>query len=241
MLASQRGSPASEVYSDSVSPHIQSLYRDADGTHCSSFPSILLRLIHAGTGLSQQDQSVFVEVRQKKLFVLICAAKAFDATAWAGKIQPLSPIADFEQRTMVARAHKAAVTIYLSRLLVSLYPTTKPSCDFGALVTEALDNISGIDISSPLFTATTWPTFIAGAETNLAEKQRWIATRFRERWEAEPWGLLEGALETLKTIWTLKSGRAENNGMILSSEHDISTDGDWVQYLRKTGVDWLVL
>jgi hypothetical protein len=241
MLADQRGSPASEVYSDSVSPHIESLYRDADGTHCSSFPSILLRLIHAGTELSQQDHSVPVEVRQNKLFVLICAAKAFDATAWAGKIQPLSPIADFEQRTMVARAHKAAVTIYLSRLLVSLYPTTKPSCDFEALVTEALDNISGIDISSPLFTATTWPTFIAGAETKLAEKQLWIATRFRERWEAEPWGLLEGALETLKAMWTLKRGRAEDKGMILSSEHDIGTDGDWVQYLRKTGVNWLIL
>jgi hypothetical protein len=29
--------------------------------------------------------------------------------------------------------------------------------------------------------------------------------------------------------------------MILSSEHDIGTDGDWVQYLRKTGVNWLIL
>jgi hypothetical protein len=182
-----------------------------------------------------------MEVRQNKLFVLICAAKSFDAGAWAIEVQPLSPTADVEQRTMVARAHKAAVTIYLSRLLISLYPTTKPSCDFEALVTEALKNISGIDITSPLFTATTWPMFITGAETNVVEKQRWVATRLRKRWEVEPWGLLEGALETLETIWGLKQARAEHTRILPPAKHDISTDGDWVQYLRETGVDWLIL
>ncbi|KAI4854657.1 hypothetical protein E4T44_00009 [Aureobasidium sp. EXF-8845] len=240
-LGSMLASPKTSNKSDGVSPHLESLFRDAEGTHCSSFPSILLRLIHTGTRLSQQDEMTPIEARQNKLFVLICAAKSFDASAWAREIQLLSPIADVEQRTMVARAHTAAVIIYLSRLLVSLYTTTKPSCNFEALVTEALDNISGIDTSSPLFTATTWPTFIAGAETNLAEKQQWIATRFRERWAAEPWGLLEGALETLTTIWALKRGRAEDKGTMLSSGHDIGTDGDWVQYLRNTGVDWLIL
>jgi hypothetical protein len=156
MLANSKEPHTVEEYSDSVSPHMECLYRDADGTHCSSFPSILLRLIHAGTKLSRQNQSVPVEVEQNKLFVLLCAAKSFDASAWAKKVQPLSPSANVEQRTMVARAHKAAVTIYLSRLLVSLYRFTKPSCDFEALVTEALVNISAIDINSPLFTATKW-------------------------------------------------------------------------------------
>jgi hypothetical protein len=241
MLASPKVPHATEVYSDIVSPHMECLYRDADGTHCSSFPSILLRLIQAGTKLSRQDQPISVEVKQNKLFVLICAAKFFDAGAWAKKVQPLSPTTDVEQRTMVARAHKAAVTIYLSRLLISLYTTTKPSCDFEALVTEALENISNIDITSPLFTATTWPTFIAGAETNVMEKQRWVATRFRQRWEVEPWGLLEGARETLETIWTLKSARAEDKETVPSSKHDMGTDGDWVQYLRETGVNWLIL
>jgi hypothetical protein len=73
------------------------------------------------------------------------------------------------------------------------------------------------------------------------KNQQWIATRFRQRWETEPWGLLEGARETLETIWALKRGKGEDNERIIPSGHDIVTDGDWVQYLRETGVDWLIL
>jgi hypothetical protein len=151
------------------------------------------------------------------------------------------PTTNIEQRTMIARAHKAAVTIYLSRLLISLYPTTKPSCDFEALVTGVLDNISCIDINSALFTATTWPTFVAGAQTTLLKRQHWVAKRFRERWEVEPWGLLQGVRETLETIWALKRVSAEDASTLSPVERKMRVDGDWVQYLRETGVDWLIL
>jgi hypothetical protein len=241
MIASPDRSHRHGMYSGSVSPHMKSLVRDAEGCHCSSFPSVLLQLIQAGTRPSQVDQSTTIELRQNELFVLVCTAKSFDAGAWARKIQPLSPTADIEQRTMVVRAHKAAVIIYLSRLLFSSFPTVKPSCDFEALVTEALDNIPGIDINSPLFTATTWPTSIAGAETCAIAKQQWVGRRFTERWTVKLWGLLKGALKTIQTIWDLKDGGTKNKRITPSSKCDIATDGHWVSYLRETGVDWLVL
>jgi hypothetical protein len=241
MLATPRTTHPSDVYLDSLNSQFESLFRDAEGTHCSSFPTTLLSLINAGNRISQHDQSTPLETRRNKLLVLICAAKSFIPRRWAKELRPPMPTTNIEQRTMIAQAHKAAVTIYLSRLLISLYPTTKPSCDFEALVIEVLDNISCIDINSALFTATTWPTFIAGAETTLVERQHWVAKRLRERWEVEPWGLLQGARETLETIWTLKRIRAQDARTLSSVERKLGADGDWVQYLRETGVDWLIL
>jgi hypothetical protein len=240
MLASPKTTYSPDANLDNANPQFESLFRDAEGTHCSSFPTTLLSLINAGNRISQHNLSIPLETRQNKLFVLICAAKSFNPRGWAKGLRPPSATV-IEQRTMIARAHKAAVTIYLSRLLISLYPITKPSCDFEALVTEVLDNISSIDINSALFKATTWPSFIAGAETILVERQHWVARRFQERWEVEPWGLLQGARETLETIWALKRVRAEDTRTLTSVERKLGTDGDWVQYLRETGVDWLIL
>lgn len=97
-----------------------------------------------------------------------------------------------------------------------------------SLVSEILTHLSFITKDSALFTATTWPAFIAGAEisvTSEGERQReWVARRFQELWEVEPWGVNRGALGVLEGIWSQRSG-----------------SGDWIGELRARGVDWLVL
>lgn len=239
MFACSEEMASLEASPDSASPQIASLLRDAEGNHCSSFPLTLLQLLQAGTKISLSNSLNSSQTRQNKLFVLVCATKSFDPLAWALELQPRSPSSDVQRRTQAARAHKAAVTIYLSRLLLSLYPTTKPSCDFEALVLEVVSNISLIGKDDALFTATTWPAFIAGAETNVVEMREWVVGRFRELWEVEPWGLLQGALRTLETMWSTKEVGAQVEGS-QSSQQRLEA-GDWIRYIRETGVNWLIL
>ncbi|THY24323.1 hypothetical protein D6D01_05518 [Aureobasidium pullulans] len=239
MLASSENTPTLEASLDNIIPHVPSLLRDAEGNHCSSFPAVLLQLVQAGTRLSQPSCPISLQIKQNRLFPLVCAARSFDPLTWATELQPRSPSADLQQRNLVARGHKAAVTIYLSRLLLSLYPTTKPSCDFVALVDEVMGSISQIRKHDALFTATIWPAFIAGAETDMAEKQELVVVRLRELWEVEPWGLMRGALRTLETIWSIKKRGAQDGKSYLPGQR--LRDGDWIQYLRETGVNWLIL
>ncbi|KEQ96336.1 hypothetical protein AUEXF2481DRAFT_38590 [Aureobasidium subglaciale EXF-2481] len=241
ILASTATSPNTEspldAMPDSVTPHMENLLRDAEGTHCSSFPATLLQLLQSGTQLSNTRMSL--QAKHNQLFMLVCAAKSFDPLIWATELQPRSPSADLQQRARVARAHKAAVTIYLSRLLLSTYPDTKPSCDFEAMVMEIVDNISDVRRHDDLFSATTWPAFVAGAESNVVDMRKRVAARFRELWKVEPWGLMRRALETMETIWAIKSVRIENGATC--SPNDGIRDGDWILYLKETGVDWLIL
>ena len=239
MLACLENTTTLEASPDNIIPHVPSLLRDAEGNHCSSFPAVLLQLLQAGTRLSHPSCPTSLQIKQSKLFLLVCAARSFDPLTWATELQPRSPSADLQQRNLVARGHKAAVTIYLSRLLLSLYPTAKPSCDFVALVDEVIGSISQIRKHDALFTATTWPAFIAGAETDTAEKQELVVVRFRELWEVEPWGLMRGALRTLETIWLIKKRGAQDEKSYLPGQR--LRDGDWIRCLRETGVNWLIL
>jgi hypothetical protein len=89
-----------------------------------------------------------------------------------------------------------------------------------------------------LFTATTWPAFIAGAETSNFQNRAWIAQRFTELWEVEPWGTVRGALDVLRGIW-LEKDAAMVEKQNMGSED--SYDSNWIVRLRQTGVDWLII
>jgi hypothetical protein len=213
---------------------VESLIRDAEGNHCSSFPSILLQLLHNGARLSQSVDSIPLCNRQDKVSRLICTAKTFNPRAWATDLQPRSPSSDLQERTHVACAHKAAVIIYLSRLLLSICTGTKPTCDFESLVAKIVNNLSMIAKEGSLYTATTWPAFIAGAETNSNSHQQFVMSRLEHLWELEPWGLYRKAAEILQTIWNAKK-------CISATDGEQIRHGDWVQYLRANSIAWLIL
>ena len=98
--------------------------------------------------------------------------------------------------------------------------------------------MANIRPGNPLFTATTWPAFIAGVETNNLQNRAWIAQRFAELWEVEPWGTVRGALDVLRGIWSEKDG-------LMVGEQDTRCEGpsdsNWIVRLRQTGVDWLII
>ena len=197
-------------------------------------------MIETGAQLCQSSSQYFsTSLRQHQAVCLLRAAQTFDPLVWATSIQVRSPTADLVDRTHVAYAHRAAVCIYLSRVALSL-DTTICSSKLEIYVADAITHLSFIRPDNALFTATTWPAFVAGAETNDRASQDWVAMRFRELWDVEPWGLIKGALGVLERIWAGKrSGLGTGSDEYHSMEKKES--GDWIKGLRETGVDWLVV
>ena len=231
--------------SDPISTGAVSLLQDAEGNHCSSLPTTLLQLIRIGAQLLQPNHPSSPLVsspgsKQDQARLLLSAAQSFDPLVWATNIQAYSPAPDLLHRTHTAFAHRAAVCIYLSRVILSLDPTIQLSQDLENLVADVITYLSFIGPSNPLFKATTWPAFVAGAETNDSVRQEWVRRRFQELWEVEPWGLIRGALEVLERIWTGRSNGAvvDEGGNLLKGEKG---DKDWVRELRGMGVDWLII
>lgn len=214
-----------------------SLLQDAEGNHCSSFPAILLQLLQTGARLypsSTHTSSALAESsnrleNQQQALHLLSAAQSFDPIIWAAELQQRSPTTHLPHRIHVASAHRAAVCIYLSRVSLSLDLTTQLSFDFKSLVADIISHLSFIHQSDAMFTATTWPAFIAGAETNDVGSQTWVKRRFQVLWKVEPWGLIRNGLGVLENIW------AEKRSM------DGKRDCDWLRSLRAKGVDWLII
>jgi hypothetical protein len=175
---------------------------------------------------------------KEQVSLLLREAELFDAKSWATTLQPRSPVSDLLHRSQVASAHCIAVRIYLSRLLLSFGPDARLSNTLELLVPEIICHMANIRPCDALFTATTWPAFIAGAETNDLQNRAWIAQRFAELWEVEPWGTVRGALDVLKGIWLEKDGPMAGRQ---STRHEGSHDGNWIASLRRTGVDWLIV
>lgn len=223
-----------------------SLLSDAQGNHCSSFPATLLEIIRAGTQLSQYDPSsspTFIREKsgqQDTVLDLLRSAQSFDPHAWAVQLQPHSPATDIELRTHIGHAHRAAVCIYLSRVLLSICPEARLSQRLDLLVDTVISHLSFIRPDHALFKATPWPAFIAGAETDSIAQQKWVLQRFKELWEVEPWGLIKGALGVLESLW---AGRASQSNEASQREDrkERSSRGDWVDDLRSRGVDWLII
>lgn len=235
------------------------LIRDEEGNYCSSFPTALLQLMQSGACLSQQththsschisntpgsDSTCTTNPKECHLEALrlLSTAFFFDPSAWAQEIQARSPVNDLAHRTHVASAHHAAVCIYLSRVALSLDLTTQLPRTPESLVADIVMHLSAIRPHDALFTATTWPAFIAGAETHDHTTKMWVAKRFQELWEVEPWGLMRGALEVLERIWAIRTDETltSENGNGTPSTSNMMGD-DWIGDLRKRGVDWLIL
>lgn len=214
---------------DLTSDGTLSLLQDAEGNHCSSFPAVLLQLLRAGANLSQ-DATAPDDIwhRSQQALHLLYAAQSFDPLAWADDVQLRSPRADRLARAYLAIAHRAAVCIYLSRISQTFDRTIELPRSFELLVADSVTYLSFIGTSDPLFTATAWPTFVAGAETKDPVTQAWASDRFRQLWKIEPWGIVSGALNLMETIWQQRTQKAP------------SEDDDWISDLRSEGIDWLI-
>ncbi|KAG5820843.1 hypothetical protein H9Q74_000411 [Fusarium xylarioides] len=220
-----------------------SLLQDAEGNHCSSFPAALLPLIQAGAQLLNHNdvymlQDTLNNPGQHDAIQLLHAAKSFDPAAWATDLQPRSP-ADDLHRTMVACAHRTAVCVYLSRIILAIWPSTVLPDDLQVLAAEVINHLSHLNPEDALFTATAWPAFIAGLETRDLVNRTWVERRFQELWKVEPWGFTREALGALRTIWG-----GSNSKIVLTSRDDElyerEDNGNWIERLKSLGTGWLI-
>lgn len=211
-----------------------SLQQDAEGNHCSSFPAALLPLIQAGSQLLRTDDGItssddFINSKQNNALNLLQAARSFSPTAWAIDLQSRSSAEDMFQRIEIASAHRAAVCIYLSRVVLALWPNAIFQDNLGTLAAEVMAHVLHIPPGDPLFTATAWPAFVTGLETFDYTKRAWVGRRFQDLWEAEPWGLTRDALKALEMIWDKRQSEG------------IRESRNWIEDLRKIGVHWLIV
>lgn len=227
--------------SDVVSNGALSLLQDAEGNHCSSFPVFLLQIIQQGAQLFQLSPQNRIArfKRQECAHSLLKLATSFDPVTWATDIQQRSPASDLRLRIHIASAHQSATCIYLSRIVLAYGPSPQISEDLEALVIQVQTQLSMISPNNPLFGATAWPSFIAGAEAKDITSEKWARQHFQNLWELQPWGLIKGALGILEMIWARRQNGSNEETNVLARAED--NKEDWIGYMKEVGVDWLIL
>ncbi|KOS22815.1 Acriflavine sensitivity control protein acr-2 [Escovopsis weberi] len=162
---------------------------------------------------------------------LIDDALAFDIQGWADRLRERHNAGDMESRVHIASAHRSAVCLYILQAL-PLVRSVRP-LDPGALVNTILEHLGHIGEADPYFKATSWPTFIAGAETRDVEKRTWAMGRLLGIWETCPWGYIFTAIEMLKATWDMQDASPRAAG----DEPAVN----WLKGLRGMGYDCLIV
>lgn len=157
---------------------------------------------------------------------LIDEAIAFDIHAWADQLRQVPHVADVESRIHVASAYRSAACLYIVQALPLVRSVRPVDSDF--LVSDILSNLAQLKADDPYFKATSWPTFIAGAETRDAEKRTWAMTRLFSIWEICSWGYIFTAIEMLKATWQMQDAGA-------------SSGVNWLQDLKSMGFSYLIV
>ena len=223
--------------SDTSSTQLVPALEYAEANNYLSCPATLLQLTLAATELlrpmsnhSTVNSTAMTIPPAQQVFLLLQTAQSFDASIWATSLQKVSPQKDVGKRAHIASAHKAAVCIYLSRALLSFSQAARISDGLESLVSDVVHHLSFIPNGNELFKSTSWPTFIAGAETKDLAHQEWAVTRLHKVWGVCPWGYIRSAIEILDLIWEERNGAADNGNASMN----------WVQELRSLKVNWLI-
>lgn len=198
-----------------------------------SCPSVLLQIMLSASCLCGVDPASPGEAGQlpmeQEALLLAHRAESFDIAGWARLVQGVSPHDDFESRVHVASAHKSAIRLYIHRAVPSA--RLLAAGDVEGLVCDIVHHLSLIDVDDNLIKGTSWPTFIAGAESVDPGRRAWAAERLLMLWRLMPWGYISTALETLQVIWGM-------NGLPDNSE---GSPVGWLQKLKNLGIEYIVV
>ncbi|KAL6813205.1 fungal-specific transcription factor domain-containing protein [Trichoderma sp. SZMC 28013] len=192
-------------------------------------PPELMEILHEASQLSNSvlaDESN--EATTMAALDLIDRAQAYDIYAWArDTARALDLPNDVMQSRMHAGAsHRLAACIYILQAIPSAGERLGP--EFAAFLTDdLLAHLNMMPVEDPNFKATTWPTFIIGAETRDPVRQKFIMERLRIMTTVCPWGFIHTAMETLQVIWNLA---AEERG-----------SKSWVQTLKDPEMNFLIV
>ncbi|RMZ37382.1 hypothetical protein CA14_011645 [Aspergillus flavus] len=207
---------------------ITTILRRSEANSYLSFPTTLLQILFRACELSNiaftlpstETPNLINEASS-----LLNAAQAFDVEAWANNVEG-APTHRTPNRIHTALAHQNAVCIYVHRSIA--YDPT--DMDSETLVTEIIHHLSFIDPKDPLSKATSWPTFIAGAETDNPVYRQWALDRLSLLWNVLPWGYVQTAVEVMRMAWRLRD----------EANSDIMGVSGWVQQLKALGNHWLI-
>ena len=193
-----------------------------------SFPTTLLQILFRACELS--NIAFTLPVTETAALIneassLLNAAQSFDVTAWANNVEG-APTRRTPNRIHTALAHQNAVCIYIYRSIAH----SPVDMNSESLVTEIIYHLSFIDPKDPLSKATSWPTFIAGAETDNPVYRQWALDRLNLLWNVLPWGYVQTAVEVIQMAWRLRD-EAVTDSMGVSG---------WVQQLKALGNHWLI-
>lgn len=192
-----------------------------------SCPPEILRIILSASQLSYETPCTdWSLTAADEALALIDEALAFDIPAWADRLRQLPNVTDIESRIHVASAHRSAVCLYILQAL-PLVRAVRP-VDTMVLVDDILSHLAQIQDGDPYFKATSWPTFIAGAETRDAEKRAWTLSRMFAIWNICPWGYVFTAIEMLKATWQMQDS-GTGSGV------------NWLQDLKAMGFGYLIV
>lgn len=191
-------------------------------------PTAVLRIILASSQLANDVSAAPLSTETIEYALdLMKQALSFDIHAWATSIGDLSTIADAESREHVASAHRSAAALYIPQAIPTLRLLGPVSTD--ELVVDILEHLSQIGEDDPHFKATSWPTFIAGAETRDPNRRAWVLRRLLAVWESCPWGYIVTAIKTLQTTWKLQD------------ERPVGVTASWLEELRELNFDCLII
>lgn len=186
-----------------------------------SCPPEILKIILSASQLScQGPYTDFDLAAADQARALIVEAHAFDINVWVDQLRQLPDVTDIKSRFHVASAHRAAVCLYIIRALPVVrvvYPV-----DANILVNDILLHLGQIHDEDPYFKATSWPTFIAGAETRDLGHRKSTLDRMFAIWQICPWGYIFAAIRMLKHAWQIQDTNPESNV-------------NWLQELKKDG------
>ncbi|KAE8137730.1 fungal-specific transcription factor domain-containing protein [Aspergillus pseudotamarii] len=204
------------------------ILRRSEANSYLSFPTTLLQILFRACELS--NMALTLPASETPALIneassLLSAAQSFNVTAWANTVEG-APTHRTPNRIHTALAHQNAVCIYIYRSIT--HPP--PDMNSDALVTEIIYHLSFIDPKDPLSKATSWPTFIAGAETDNPVYRQWALDRLSLLWNVLPWGYVQTAVEVMQMAWRLRD----------KSGPDSTGVGGWVQQLKVSGNHWLI-
>ncbi|KAF2710143.1 hypothetical protein K504DRAFT_476211 [Pleomassaria siparia CBS 279.74] len=193
---------------------------------------IMLRTFELPDGRQCASDELSFEV-QEQVRELLEAALSFDPFRWAYTFQPTSPFEDLDKRARIASAHRAAVCIYIARVLSCTNPLLDPSSgsalvSLTGLADEVVHHISHLSPSDNVFKCISWPLFLAGAESEDHIQRMWIMDRLNTLHSIMYWGYIPTVKSVLEVIWTNKdkAGRGADNC--------------WVDEVKEMGTDLLV-
>ncbi|KHN93772.1 acriflavine sensitivity control protein acr-2 [Metarhizium album ARSEF 1941] len=192
-----------------------------------SCPPEILRIILFASQLSREDPCADCNPKAiDTALALINEALAFDIAAWADQLRGLPNVTDIDSRIHVASAHRSAVCLHILQALPPVRAVHGVDANF--LVSDILSHLSQIHDGDPYFKATSWPTFIAGAETRDGETRTWILTRMLAIWHICPWGYIFAAIRMLNVIWDMQS-------------HGPGSAVNWLQKLKEGNLGYLIV